>query len=200
MSGTEAISTGVPIFKPPESRNAATTLTIMAALLGIFFVGVSYLSTHMGLVPGDESIVSGGVGSLEETLLLCFPVRHDGHPGRRREHRCRFSAPFRTCQDNFMPTVSSTAATVSPSPPAYSSVGSAFLLFVFRGNVDSLIHLYAVGVFLAFSLSNTGMVVHCGELGRGMEDQSAINGIGRFTSGSSSWWQSQNSPGAWIIV
>ena len=58
MSGTEAISNGVPAFKPPEARNAATTLTIMAALLGVFFVGVSYLATHMGLVPGDQSIVS----------------------------------------------------------------------------------------------------------------------------------------------
>jgi len=58
MSGTEAISNGVPVFKPNESKNAAITLTVMASLLAVFFVGVSFLSNHIGLVPGDQSIVS----------------------------------------------------------------------------------------------------------------------------------------------
>jgi amino acid transporter len=52
MSGTEAISNGVPIFKPPESKNAATTLTVMAGLLASFFLGITFLATHMNLVPG----------------------------------------------------------------------------------------------------------------------------------------------------
>ena len=58
MSGTEAISNGVPAFQKPESKNAATTLTIMATILGVAFLGISYLAVHMHLVPGDETIIS----------------------------------------------------------------------------------------------------------------------------------------------
>ena len=61
MSGTEAISNGVPIFKPNESKNAATTLTVMATLLGVFFVGVSFLSNHMGLSLAVRQLFSGGI-------------------------------------------------------------------------------------------------------------------------------------------
>jgi len=56
MSGTEAISNGVPIFKPNESKNAATTLTVMATLLGVFFVGVSFFQIIWALSPAVRQL------------------------------------------------------------------------------------------------------------------------------------------------
>ena len=53
LTGTEAIATGVPAFKPPESKNAATTLTVMAGVLGVLFVGITFLATNFGIMPVD---------------------------------------------------------------------------------------------------------------------------------------------------
>jgi amino acid transporter len=54
LSGTEAIATGVPAFKPPESRNAATTLLWMAIILGVLFVGITFLATSFAIYPMEE--------------------------------------------------------------------------------------------------------------------------------------------------
>ena len=54
LTGTEAIATGVPAFKPPEARNAATTLAVMSVILGTLFVGITFLATGYGLIPNDE--------------------------------------------------------------------------------------------------------------------------------------------------
>jgi amino acid transporter len=166
MSGTEAISNGVPIFKPNESKNAATTLTIMASLLGVFFVGVSFLSNHMGLVPGNQTIVSQVALSVfgQNVFYYIFQITTMGI----------LVVAANTAFADF-PRLSSVLARDNYMPHSFSSRGdrlafstgimflggvSALLLVVFKGNVDSLIHLYAVGVFLAFSMSDTGMVVH----------------------------------------
>jgi len=166
MSGTEAISNGVPIFKPNESKNAATTLTIMATLLGVFFVGVSFLSNHMGLVPGNQTIVSQVALSVfgQNVFYYIFQITTMGI----------LVVAANTAFADF-PRLSSVLARDNYMPHSFSSRGdrlafstgimflggvSALLLVVFKGNVDSLIHLYAVGVFLAFSMSDTGMVVH----------------------------------------
>ncbi len=191
MSGTEAISNGVPIFKPPESRNAATTLTVMAALLGIFFVGVSFLSTRMGLAPGDQSIVS-------QVALAVFGQNAFYYIFQFATMGILVVAANTAFAD--FPRVSSVLARDNFMPHGFEHRGdrlafstgifflgglSAFLLFVFRGRVDSLIHLYAVGVFLAFSMSNTGMVVHWWRTrGEGWKTSLAINVVGAvLTSG-----------------
>ncbi|HZW01470.1 MAG TPA: APC family permease, partial [Candidatus Deferrimicrobium sp.] len=57
LTGVEAVANGVPAFKPPESRNAATTLTVMAALLAILFVGITFLADSFAIVPNDEMTV-----------------------------------------------------------------------------------------------------------------------------------------------
>ena len=91
MSGTEAISNGVPAFKPPESKNAATTISIMATLLGVFFVGVSYFATRMHLVPGSESIISQVALGIfgQNAAILRLPDSDHGYPGCRGEHCLR---------------------------------------------------------------------------------------------------------------
>lgn len=166
MSGTEAISNGVPAFKPPEARNAATTMTIMAALLAVFFVGISYLATHMGLVPGNQSIISQVALAVfgrnafyyvfqfatMGILVVAANTAFTGFP--------RLSSLL--AQDNYMPHSFLHRGDRLAFSTGIIFLGglSGLLLIAFSGNVDSLIHLYAVGVFLAFSLSNTSMVIH----------------------------------------
>jgi amino acid transporter len=190
MSGTEAISNGVPAFKPPESRNAATTLSVMATLLGVFFVGVSYFATHMGLAPGSESIISqvalGVFG--QNAAYYVFQIATMGI----------LVVAANTAFADF-PRLSSLLARDSFMPHGFTHRGdrlafssgilflgglSVFLLVVFKGNVDSLIHLYAVGVFLAFSMSNSGMVVHWWKSrGKGWKTSLAINAVGAVLTG-----------------
>ena len=183
MSGTEAISNGVPIFKPNESKNAATTLTIMATLLGVFFVGVSFLSNHLHLVPGQQTIVSQVALSVfgQNVFYYVFQIATMGI----------LVVAANTAFADF-PRLSSVLARDNYMPHSFGSRGdrlafstgimflgtvSALLLVVFKGNVDSLIHLYAVGVFLAFSMSDTGMVVHWWKTrGKGWKTSILING------------------------
>jgi amino acid transporter len=183
MSGTEAISNGVPIFKPPESKNAAITLTVMASLLGVFFVGVSYLSTHMGLVPGNQSIISQVALAVfgQNAFYYIFQIVTMGvlviAANTAFADFPRLSSVL--ARDNFMPHIFSHRGDrlAFSSGILFLGAVSAFVLVLFRGNVDSLIHLYAVGVFLAFSMSDTGMVVHWWKTrGKGWKISIVING------------------------
>src|SRR4029079_18168476 len=79
LTGVEAIATGVPAFKPPESRNAATTLGVMAVLLAVLFVGITFLASGFGVVPDDQRTVIAqvaghvfGADSLGYLLFLTF--------------------------------------------------------------------------------------------------------------------------------
>lgn len=166
MSGTEAISNGVPVFKPPESKNAATTLTIMAAFLGIFFLGITFLADHMRLSPGDETIISqvalavfghnafyyifqlATVG----ILVVAANTAFSGFP--------RLTSML--ARDNFMPHQFRFRGDRLVFSTGIVFLGSvaAILIVAFEGNVERLINLYAIGVFLAFSMSNSGMVMH----------------------------------------
>ncbi len=166
MSGTEAISNGVPVFQKPESRNAATTLTVMATLLGVFFLGVSYLATHMGLVPGDQTIISQVALAVfgQSFLYYFFQISTTGilviAANTAYADFPRLSSVL--ARDNYMPHQFSFRGDRLAFSTGIVALGAIACLLVvaFEGNVDSLIHLYAVGVFLAFSMSDTGMVVH----------------------------------------
>ena len=183
MSGTEAISNGVPIFKPNESKNAATTLTVMATLLGVFFVGVSFLSNHMGLVPGGQTIVSQVALSVfgKNAFYYFFQIVTMGilvvAANTAFADFPRLSSVL--ARDNYMPHVFNNRGDRLAFSTGIIFLGavSALLLVVFKGNVDSLIYLYAVGVFLAFSMSDTGMVVHWWKTrGKGWKTSILING------------------------
>jgi len=166
MSGTEAISNGVPAFKRPESKNAATTLTIMAAILGVFFLGVSQLATHLGLVPGNETIISQIARSVWGTnfVYYIFQIATMGilivAGNTAFADFPRLSSVL--ARDHFMPhhfLFRGDRLAFSTGIVALGII-SALLVVVFSGDVTSLIHLYAIGVFLAFSMSDSGMVVH----------------------------------------
>lgn len=185
MSGTEAISNGVPVFQKPESKNAATTLTVMATLLGIFFLGVSYLATHMGLVPGEQTIISQIAVAVFGTTLpyYIFQIATTGilviAANTAFVDFPRLSSVL--ARDSFMPHQFLYRGDRLAFSIGIVALGliSALLVILFGGNVDALIHLYAVGVFLAFSMSNSGMVVHWWRTrGQNWKTSLLINGTG----------------------
>lgn len=185
MSGTEAISNGVPVFEKPESKNAATTLTIMATLLGAFFLGVSYLATYLGLVPGEETIISQVALAVfgQNIFYYVFQFATMGilviAANTAFADFPRLSSVL--ARDNYMPhqfLFRGDRLAFTTGIVALGAVAS-LLVVIFEGNVDSLIHLYAVGVFLAFSLSNSGMVVHWWRTrGKNWQTSILVNGIG----------------------
>jgi amino acid transporter len=171
LTGTEAIATGVPAFQPPEAKNAATTLAAMAALLGILFIGLTFLAVNFGIthidLPEKQTVISQiagrvyGAGSIPfflfqgfTALLLvlaantsfnAFPrllaiLAVDGHMPRQfsfRGDRLAFSYGIIVL------------ATVAAS-----------LIVLFQGETHLLIPLYAVGVFIDFTISQAGMIRH----------------------------------------
>ena len=168
LTGVEAISNGVPAFRRPESKNAATTLVWMGVLLG------SAVLRHLGARPpaaavpeprphGDGAARARGVRQRRRCSCCCSsrPRRSSCSPRTPRttgSRACRRSSPrTATCRAS-----SRTAATGSCSRTASScSRGAAALLLVaFGGLTNALIPLYAVGVFTSFTLSQSGMVRH----------------------------------------
>ncbi len=169
LTGVEAISNGVPAFKPPESRNAATTLLWMVALLATMFLGISWLADRVGALPNDathETVLSQvartvfGVGPVytliqvatalilvlaANTAFADFPrlaslLGRDGYLPRQLTHR-----GDRLVFSNGILVLAGFAA---------------LLVILFQANEIALLPLYAVGVFLSFTLSQSGMVRH----------------------------------------
>lgn len=191
LTGTEAISNGIPAFKPPEARNAATTLTMMAVLLAIMFIGTSLLAFLYEVHPHDN-----------ETIISQFA-------------RVIFSGPFRwfyfliqattalilvlAANTSFadFPRLASLLARDRFLPRQFASRGdrlvfsngviilallSAILVVAFKGDTSRLIPLYAVGVFLSFTLSQSGMVRHWLKEGRVVRTQTAERRNGQDSS------------------
>lgn len=169
LTGIEAISNGVTAFKQPESRNAATTLTWMAALLITMFIGTSVLAYFYQVHPkAHETVISqfarmifvGPVGwfyyvvqaTTAMILVLAANTAFAGFP--------RLSSML--AQDRFLPRQFASLGDrlVFSNGIVILAVFSGLLVWAFRGDTSRLIPLYAVGVFLSFTLSQTGMVVH----------------------------------------
>jgi len=191
LTGVEAISNGVPAFKPPESRNAATTLAWMAGILGFLFLGVSLLAHQMHVMPLETQTVPSQIAkatfgetplyylvqaSTAMILVLAantsfadFPrlasiLAHDGFLPRQ------FS--FRGDRLNFSHGIGALAILASA------------LLVIFAADTNRLIPLYALGVFLSFTLSQSGMVVHWWKLREaGWRRSIVINSIGAAATG-----------------
>jgi amino acid transporter len=191
LTGVEAISNGVPAFKPPESRNAATTLAWMAGILGFLFLGVSILAYQMHVMPLETQTVPSQIAKAtfgntplyylvqaSTTMILVlaantsfadFPrlasiLARDGFLPRQ------FS--FRGDRLNFSHGIGALAILAS------------VLLVIFAADTNRLIPLYALGVFLSFTLSQSGMVVHWWRLREsGWRRSILINGIGAVATG-----------------
>jgi amino acid transporter len=167
MTGVEAVSNATPAFKPVEWRNARTTLTWMVALLITMFAGIVVVNHFDGLVPtGHQTLLSQlahrdfGTGFMyayvqaatAAVLLLAANTSYNDFPRVLFLLARSYHAPrlFLRIGDRLAFSNGIIAL----------SVIAAIIYVAFRGNTESLIPLYAVGVFLAFTLSQTGMVVH----------------------------------------
>ena len=216
MTGVEAISNGIPAFKKPETRNAAITLTWMALILGVLFIGITLLATSYGVEAyqsGNPTVIAQ-IAQLVFTgpLFFMFPI-------------FQISTLFiltlaaNTSYSDF-PRLASLLARDHFLPHQFAfrgdrlafSIGIGFLailasllLIIFKGDVSLLINLYAVGVFMSFTLSQGGMVRHWWKLRgehQGWQRSLMINGLGAITTllvaviiASTKFLE-----GAWIVV
>ena len=167
LTGVEAISNGVPAFRRNESQNAAITLTWMATILGSLFLGVSVLAHHLHPYPSEKVTVFAEMGkqvfgnnfvfwflqlATAAILTLAANTAYADFP--------RLSSII--ARDGYLPRqLANRGDRLVFSNGVIVLAGMAgVLIFVFGGKTDSLIPLYAVGVFTAFTLSQAGMVKH----------------------------------------
>lgn len=190
LTGVEAISNAVPNFKKPKSHNASATLAIMATILACFFGGITYMSYYLGIVPNGHETVLSQIGvavfghgiiyyvlQLSTAMILAVAANTG------------FSAfpilAYNLAKDKFLPH----AYLDKGDRLGYSNgiislaVGAIVLIQIFGGRTNSLIPLYAVGVFIPFTLSQSGMIIHWyRHRGRSWQLKSVINFIGAFIS------------------
>jgi amino acid transporter len=210
MTGTEAISNGVSAFRTPSSRNAAITLGWMAGILAFFFIGTSYLARHYGVMPSTSETVLSQVGRhVFGGGALYYALQY-----------ATFAVLVLAANTAFadFPRLASILADDGYMPRQFAARGdrlafsngiivlalmAMLLVRIFRGDTSALIPLYAIGVFVCFTLSQAGMVVHwfkCRE--PGWKWKAWLNGIGAAATAVVSVVQvvTKFSAGAWIVV
>lgn len=190
MTGVEAISDGIPVFQPPEWRNARTTLSWMISLLAVMFAGITALAHFDGAAPSSQETVLSQItahtfgrglfyGYLQLTtaliLVLAANTAFNDFP----------RLFFFLARDDFAPQMflrlgdrlSHTNGIVM------LALAAGALVVAFHAQTDSLISLYAVGVFLAFTLSQSGMVRHWWRSrGAGWQRGLPVNALGALLS------------------
>ena len=161
-----------PAFKPPEARNAATTLTAMAILLGVLFVGITFVADRFGIVPIDfpttKTVISQVARHLaygnDTICVLPLPDLHGADPVPRREHVLqRLPTPCRDpCSRRLHAAPVQLPRRSSGLHPRdrHPGIVAIVLLVAFGGNTTALIPLYSIGVFVSFTISQFGMVIH----------------------------------------
>ena len=214
LTGVEAISNGVTAFRRPQSKNAARTLVIMAGLAISLFLGVSYLAVKMHATPSSTdsvlSEIARGVfpagstgaamyyvvqGTTLAILIFAANTSYQGFP--------RLAALL--ARDRFFPRqfVNLGDRLVYSNGIVVLTGLAAALIVVFQANVNSLIHLYVIGVFTAFTLSQSGMVRYWRRTrGPGWRRRAVINGIGAAATGIVTLLviQTKFTEGAWAVM
>ena len=190
LTGVEAISDGVLAFKPPEWKNARLTLIYLGVILGLMFVGITYLANIYHLVPieGETAVSQLGRKILGNgipyyflqvaTLLILLLAANTSYADFPR--LCYFLA-----RDGFLPRQLSILGDrlVYSNGIIFLSAAAAVLVIIFKGEVNSIIPLYAVGVFTSFTLSQLGMVVRWLRLKTASWQISMVlNGIGALAT------------------
>jgi len=215
MTGVEAVSNGVMAFRAPTQTNAKRTLTIIIVLLMLFLAGIALLCRAYGIGATDpigtgyQSVLSQlisavmgrgwfyyvAIGSILSVLALSANTSFADFPRLTRA----------IAQRNYLPHVFQIRGRrLLYSHGIYALVGfTAALLTFFRGITDRLIPLFAIGAFLAFTLSQAGMVVHWKRHGgRGTRHRILINGVGALATGATLLvvLVAKFAEGAWIIA
>ena len=212
MTGVEAVSNGVKAFREPTAKNAQRTLTIIILMLMGLLAGIAWLATAYGIgatdpVHGYESVLSmllravAGRGvfyytSIASILLVLSLSANTAFADFPR--LCRILA-----RDSYLPrSLASTGRRLVYSQGIFGlAVLTAALLTLFGGVTDRLIPLYAVGAFLAFTLSQAGMVAHW-KKNRGAWHNMLVNGIGALATGITTAvvLTAKFAEGAWVTV
>ncbi|MBJ1347478.1 APC family permease [Enterococcus faecium] len=189
LTGVEAISNAVPFFKKPRAKNAAATLTMMALILGFFFVGITFINYWYGIVPEKEVTVLSQIGkAVFGHSILYYVLQFATALILAVAANTGFSAfpvlAYNLAKDKFMPHMYQDRG----DRLGYSNgiitlaLGSIVLLFIFHGSTERLIPLYSIGVFIPFALSQTGMVVKWKKEGKRWLSKSIANITGAFIS------------------
>jgi len=211
LTGVEAVSNGVPAFRPPESKNAAQTLVAMAVMAITMFIGITLLAHAYAIVPSDrETVVSqiaratfGGRGwpyytvqaATMAILVLAANTAYADFP--------RLSSIL--ARDRFLPRqfMNQGDRLAFSNGILILSALAAGLLVAFGGDTHALIPLYMIGVFVSFTLSQAGMVLHWRSLrGPGWKTSAVINGLGAVVTGIVLVIvaATKSAEGAWIIL
>ena len=191
LTGIEAISNGVPSFHPPESHNAGRTLLVMALLMAVLFVGSIGLTSAFGVTAGaQETILSALAGRLlghgplyvliqTSTMLVLAVAANTSFAGFPR-----LAAIL--AADGFVPRQLTSLGDrlVFNNGIVLLALATGALIVLFGGESHALVPLFAVGVFLAFTLSQAGMVRHWVRArGRGWWLKAGINALGMLATG-----------------
>jgi amino acid transporter len=190
LTGVEAISNGVPAFQEPKAKNAGRTLMVMAVLMGLLFVGSIGLTQFLGVVAGSqETILSALARRLFGSNLLYYLIQFATLGILTVAANTSFAGFPRLvailARDGFLPRQLSSPGDRLAFTNGIVLLGSltGLLIVLFKGNTHALIPLFAIGAFLAFTLSQAGMVVHWWrERSRQWRLKSIINGIGALTT------------------
>ena len=210
LTGVEVISNGVSAFKKPEPKNAAFTMIGMAAILGTMFIGISAMAYYFGIVPkGDETVVSQiaratfGTGPLyflvqASTMVILILAANSSFNGFPRLASI-------LARDSYMPHQMSMMGDrlVFSNGVIILGVFSCLLIVLFNGDTHALIPLYAVGVFLSFTISQAGMVKRwLVKKGPHWEKKLLVNGIGAVTTAIATLIiaSTKFAHGAWIVI
>ena len=185
LTGIEAISNGVKAFKAPEAKNAAMTMVVMGIIAMSLFMGISYLSTHMHLAPAQHSesilsqmtrqITGGGILYFWVqifTALILFLAANTGYQDFPR--LSSFLA-----KDGYLPRWMQNRGDrlVYSSGILVLAIISSLIIVVFRADEIAMLPLYALGVMLSFTLSQTGMSKLMGKIGKLEPGESDFTGV-----------------------
>jgi amino acid transporter len=215
LTGTEAVSNGIPAFKRPETRNAQFVITLMGICFGAIFVGLSFLASQLGVIPDpteQETVVSqvartfvGEGSALHYLVQLSTAVILVLAANTSFADFPRLSSIL--ARDGFLPRIFQFRGErlAFNSGIIVLALVAVVLIAAFGGSVTALIPLYTVGVFIAFTLSQAGMVRHWWRrrrAERGWLQRAAVNGLGALTTSvvAIEVGASKFLLGAWIVL
>ncbi|HEU5181892.1 MAG TPA: APC family permease, partial [Candidatus Polarisedimenticolia bacterium] len=210
LTGVEAISNAIPAFRAPESRNASITLGWMAAILGSLFLGITLLAHRLDVVPRpEETVLSQLARTIFGTGVFYYLVQASTAMILILAANTSFAdfprlASF-LARDGFLPRQLANRGDRLVFSNGIIVLGllASLLIVIFRGSTHAIIPLYAVGVFLSFTLSQLGMVRHWyATPERGWQIKMLINLTGGMTTGVVMMViaGTKFAHGAWVVV
>ena len=214
LTGVEAISNGVGAFRPPQGRNAERTLLVMGGIAISLFLGVSYLAVHMHARPSES------VSVISEIARATFPASSWTSFMYYAVQALTFGILVLAANTSYQgfPRLGAVLARDRFFPRQFINLGdrlvysngilvlagvASLLIWVFHADVLALIHLYVIGVFTAFTLSQAGMVRYwLRRKDRGWRHSALINGIGALATGVVTLLviQAKFTQGAWAVI